>query len=138
MLTDPATSVDPQSVTRVIICTGQLYAALHAHRQDNKIDDTAIVRLEQLHPFPFDSLKATLERYQNAKEIIWSQEEPYNGGAWHYVRDRFDTVSDRMQSEGKKTWKARCVSRPVSAVSAVGSKKVSDREQAKILEECFR
>lgn len=136
VLIDSPSTIDLLSVTRVVLCSGQLYAALHGHRQTNEISDTAIVRIEQLHPFPFDALKDTIEGYPNVREIIWAQEEPYNGGAWHYARDRFETVLDQCSNGNGQ--RVKCVSRPVSAVSAVGSKKVSDQELSKILDQCFQ
>lgn len=133
VLADTDTKLKPDAIERILLCSGQVYAALQAYRQANKVEDTAIVRIEQLHPFPFDALLENIEHYPNAKEILWVQEEPYNGGAWQYIRDRLDSVLALSKSDRK----FRCVSRPISAATAVGSKKVSDHELETLLKKCF-
>ena len=66
----------PEAISRVILCTGQVYATLQNHRETAGIRDAAIIRLEELHPFPWQEVQNSLERYPNAKTILWSQEEP--------------------------------------------------------------
>lgn len=75
-----------QKVKRVVFCSGKVYFDLVSARRERAIDDIAIVRIEQLYPFPHDSFKAEIERYKEAKEIVWCQEEPGNQGAWHRVQ----------------------------------------------------
>jgi 2-oxoglutarate dehydrogenase E1 component len=75
-----------QKVKRVVFCSGKIYFELAAARRERGIDDIAVVRLEQLYPFPHDSFRAEIERYKDAKEIVWCQEEPGNQGAWHRIQ----------------------------------------------------
>mgnify|MGYP002622350430 CR=1 FL=1 len=73
-------------VKRVVFCSGKIYYELAAARRERGIDDIALVRLEQLYPFPHDAFRAEIERYKDAKEIVWCQEEPGNQGAWHRIQ----------------------------------------------------
>jgi 2-oxoglutarate dehydrogenase E1 component len=75
-----------KKVKRVVFCSGKVYFDLVAARRERAIDDIAIVRLEQLYPFPHDHFKAEIERYKDAKEVVWCQEEPGNQGAWHRIQ----------------------------------------------------
>ncbi len=75
-----------EDVKRVVFCSGKVYYDLRAARRERGITDVAVVRLEQLYPFPHDEFKAQIDRYANAKEIVWAQEEPGNQGAWHRVQ----------------------------------------------------
>jgi 2-oxoglutarate dehydrogenase E1 component len=81
-----AEKLDPKKVKRVIACCGKVYYDLMAARRERKISDMAIVRIEQLYPFPHDEFRAELARYPNATEALWCQEEPGNQGAWHRVQ----------------------------------------------------
>lgn len=96
------TTKDPAECTRFLICTGQVYAALIKHRETHKIDDAAIVRVEQLHPFPWAQLRDELDKYPNVKEIIWTQEEPLNAGGWSFVQPRLDTIIRNTQHHSGK------------------------------------
>ena len=77
---------NPQKVKRVVFCSGKVYFDLAAARRERAIDDIAVIRLEQLYPFPHDEFKAEIERYRDATEIVWCQEEPGNQGAWHRIQ----------------------------------------------------
>ena len=77
---------NPQKVKRVVFCSGKVYFDLAAARRERAIDDIALVRLEQLYPFPHDQFKEEIERYRDAVEIVWCQEEPGNQGAWHRIQ----------------------------------------------------
>ncbi len=81
-----AEKLDPKKVKRVIACCGKVYYDLMAARRERRISDMAIVRIEQLYPFPHDEFRAELARYPNATEVLWCQEEPGNQGAWHRVQ----------------------------------------------------
>ena len=70
----------------MVFCSGKVYYDLRAARRERGINDVAIVRLEQLYPFPHDEFKAQIERYAKAREIVWCQEEPGNQGAWHRIQ----------------------------------------------------
>jgi len=120
------TAVDPAAVTRVLLCSGKVYYDLLAGREQRKITDTALVRLEQLYPLPVEQIKAELARYPNAKEFVWVQEEPANQGAWTYIAMNF--------MEELPDIRLRRVSRPEAAAPATGSTKVHDAEQAELIE----
>ncbi|HEX4858127.1 MAG TPA: hypothetical protein VFV17_03840, partial [Usitatibacteraceae bacterium] len=70
----------------VLFCSGKVYYDLVAERQKRAIDDIAICRIEQLYPFPHDEFAAEINRYANAKSVVWVQEEPGNQGAWHRIQ----------------------------------------------------
>ncbi|MBC7433850.1 MAG: 2-oxoglutarate dehydrogenase E1 component [Rubritepida sp.] len=80
-----------EKVRRVVLCTGKVYYDLLQERRDRKIDDVALIRVEQLYPFPKKTLTATLAPYKHA-EVVWCQEEPENMGAWHFLDRRIEKV----------------------------------------------
>jgi len=84
---------DPRAsaVTRVVLCSGKVYFDLLKARRDAKADSVAVVRLEQLYPFPSDEYEAILRKYENAREIVWCQEEPQNQGSWYQIRHRLQS-----------------------------------------------
>ena len=86
-----ASAVDPQTVTRVVLCSGKFFYELHAQREREARADVALVRVEQLYPFPQEALVAALAAFPNLKEIVWAQEEDANQGAWRFVRDALRT-----------------------------------------------
>ncbi|KAL2874411.1 hypothetical protein SGCOL_010391 [Colletotrichum sp. CLE4] len=122
-------------IKRVILCSGQVYAALHKYRNARGIKDVAITRIEELHPFPWAETKENLESYSDVENIVWCQEEPYNGGAWQYMRDRLETVVGSSNVlEGKKIIYA---GRGTGAAAATGSKKVHQDEETRLVENAF-
>ena len=82
---DPAKPV-PKKVKRVVFCSGKVYFDIAAERDKRGIEDIALVRLEQLYPFPHEEFQAQIDLYPNAKSIVWAQEEPANQGAWHRIQ----------------------------------------------------
>ncbi|MBA2483502.1 MAG: 2-oxoglutarate dehydrogenase E1 component [Nitrosomonas sp.] len=78
--------LDPGKVRRMIACSGKIYYELTAYRREHEINDMAIIRIEQLYPFPHDGFQEEIDRYKKAKEVIWCQEEPGNQGAWHRIQ----------------------------------------------------
>src|SRR5262249_29101375 len=78
-------ALDPQRVRRVLLCSGKIYYALLAGRHERNADTVAIVRVEQLYPFPRRELEAVLGGYPNGERIYWVQEEPANMGAWRFI-----------------------------------------------------
>ncbi|KAF0814132.1 2-oxoglutarate dehydrogenase E1 component [Andreprevotia sp. IGB-42] len=108
-----AGELDAKKVKRVIACAGQVYYDLLAARTQREIKDIAIVRVEQLYPFPTEELKAELARFGNAREIMWVQEEPRNQGAWHQIRHRLENCMEPKQT-------LLFAGRPSSASPAVG------------------
>jgi 2-oxoglutarate dehydrogenase E1 component len=79
-------NIDPSQVQRVVFCSGKVYYDVRAARRERGVKDVAIVRIEQLYPFPHDEFKAQLDRYSKATQIVWCQEEPGNQGAWHRIQ----------------------------------------------------
>ena len=109
---DEVDDIHPSGVGRVILCSGKVYFDLLERRRSDRRDDVAIVRLEQLYPFPEDELRAVLARYPGADELVWCQEEPRNQGAWHPARHRLLAVAPK----GLVAYAGR----PSSASPAVG------------------
>jgi len=106
-------TLDAAKVRRVVFCSGKIYYELRAARRERKLTDVAIVRLEQLYPFPHADFQVELDRYPNATSIVWCQEEPRNQGAWH----RIQHYLQNHLSTGQKLIDAL---RPSSASPAVG------------------
>ncbi|MBP6116216.1 MAG: 2-oxoglutarate dehydrogenase E1 component [Neisseriaceae bacterium] len=103
-----------KDVKRVVLCAGQVYYDLFNDREARGLEkEIAIVRIEQLYPFPTEEVAAELARYSNAKEVIWAQEEPKNQGAWYQLRHRFEALLNSKQS-------VSFAGRPSSASPAVG------------------
>lgn len=86
---------DVTKVTRVILTSGKHYYNLVDKRKSLGVSDAAIVRLESFCPFPTLQLKTEVDRFSNAKRVIWSQEEPRNMGAWSFVKPRFENLLGR-------------------------------------------
>ena len=80
--------LDAKNIQRVVFCSGKVYYELAEMRRTEKLDRVAIVRIEELYPFPIEEYARTIARYPNAREIIWCQEEPQNQGAWYQIRHR--------------------------------------------------
>jgi len=78
--------LDSKKVRRIVACSGKVYYDLLAYRREHQINDVAIIRIEQLYPFPHDDFQAEIERYPQAEDILWCQEEPGNQGAWHRIQ----------------------------------------------------
>jgi 2-oxoglutarate dehydrogenase E1 component len=85
---DEVDELKPSAVTRIVFCSGKVYFDLLKSRRDAKAATVAIVRIEQLYPFPSEEYEAVLRKYPNAREIVWCQEEPQNQGAWYQIRHR--------------------------------------------------
>ncbi len=79
-------NLDPGTIRRIIVCSGKIYYELMAYRKEQRIRDMAIIRLEQLYPFPHEEFQVEIDRFSHAKEVIWCQEEPGNQGAWHRIQ----------------------------------------------------
>jgi 2-oxoglutarate dehydrogenase E1 component len=88
---DEIDDVQPLAVTRVVLCSGKVYFDLLKARREARLDSVAIVRIEQLYPFPSDEYEAILDKYANAREIVWCQEEPQNQGSWYQIRHRLQS-----------------------------------------------
>jgi 2-oxoglutarate dehydrogenase E1 component len=121
---------DDAKIRRVLLCSGKVYLDLRRARRERKIDDIAILRLEQLYPFPAKTVADELRRYPNA-EIVWVQEEPENMGAWSFVDRRIEKALSSVDIKGKR---ARYVGRPEAAATATGLLKRHLAEQAHIVD----
>jgi 2-oxoglutarate dehydrogenase E1 component len=88
---DEIDEIKPSAVTRLVLCSGKVYFDLLKTRREVKADSVAIVRLEQLYPFPQEEYEAILRKYDNAREIVWCQEEPQNQGGWYQIRHRLQS-----------------------------------------------
>ncbi|KZF24844.1 E1 subunit of 2-oxoglutarate dehydrogenase [Xylona heveae TC161] len=126
---------EPENIERVILCTGQVFAALSKHREANEIKNTAITRIEQLHPFPWKLLQENLDKYPNAKNIVWCQEEPLNAGAWSFVQPRIETLLNATEHHTRKH--VLYAGRAPSASVATGLKPVHLKEEADLLNDAF-
>ncbi len=91
VLDDPA-NLPRERVRRLLLCTGKVFYTLDAARRKNNIDDVAIVRVEQLYPFPQKELQQIIAKYNNAHEVVWVQEEPMNRGAWSFMSQRLPAI----------------------------------------------
>jgi 2-oxoglutarate dehydrogenase E1 component len=122
-----------EDIRRVVLCSGKIYYDLLQARKEQKIEDVALLRMEQVAPFPTRSVTVELAKYPNA-DIIWCQEEPQNQGAWGYVAARLDTVLDGLSNTSRKT---RYIGRPEAASPASGSFKVHVKEQEALVSEAL-
>jgi 2-oxoglutarate dehydrogenase E1 component len=119
-----------KNVRRVILCSGKVYYELLAYRREHRIADVAIVRFEQLYPFPHDEYKKQLAKFPNAREVVWCQEEPQNQGAWYRLRAYF-----RADAGPKQV--IAYAGRPVSASPAVGYLSKHVAQQKQLIEDAF-
>ncbi|MGC6423887.1 MAG: 2-oxoglutarate dehydrogenase E1 component [Lentimonas sp.] len=121
-------TVNKKTAKRVVLCSGKVYYDLEAHRNENKIKDSAIVRVEQLYPLNKDLLQRIIANYPKAEKLIWCQEEPKNMGGWSFIAPRIMETFDRMPIyAGRKS----------SASPAVGSLAMHKHEQARLVESAF-
>lgn len=125
----------PEEIQRVILCSGQVYAALHKHRASKGIKDTAITRIEQLNPFPWAQLKENLDMYPNARTIVWCQEEPLNAGAWSFTQPRIETLLNETKHHDRKH--VMYAGRNPSASVATGLKASHTKEEMDLLDVAF-
>ncbi|KAL1996556.1 hypothetical protein VTN49DRAFT_7421 [Thermomyces lanuginosus] len=126
----------PEQIERVILCSGQVYAALVKHRANLGLRNVAITRIEQLHPFPWAQLRDNLDNmYPNAQTIVWAQEEPLNAGAWSFVQPRIETLLNATKHHNRRH--VMYAGRPPSAAVATGIKSMHVKEEQELLEEAF-
>ncbi|OLN92224.1 2-oxoglutarate dehydrogenase, mitochondrial [Colletotrichum chlorophyti] len=124
-----------EEIDRVILCSGQVWATLSKYRADNKIDNVAFTRVEQLNPFPWQQLKENLDQYPNAKTIVWCQEEPLNAGAWSFTQPRLETLLNQTEHHDRKH--VMYAGRGPSASVAAGTKGLHTKEEQEFLEMAF-
>jgi 2-oxoglutarate dehydrogenase E1 component len=139
VLDDPNFS-DPRSssgVKRLMICSGKIYYELLDEREKRNAHQNAIIRLEQLYPWPEQMLAQIIEKYPNAKEIFFVQEEPRNMGAWMYFQGMWSGALSNFGTRFPKLG-LTYVGREICASPAVGSKKLHDKEQQEIILKAFQ
>lgn len=127
---DETDELDLTKVGRVVLCSGKIYYDLLTRRRDDQCEDVAIIRLEQLYPFPRDILLQIMHQYTNLKEVIWCQEEPQNQGAWFSSRHHMDRVIKVSHPE----LKLRYAGRRAYAAPAVGLPSRHARQQREVVE----
>jgi 2-oxoglutarate dehydrogenase E1 component len=126
-LDDPDPRVDPERVRRVVLCSGKVAFDAIAARDARAATDTAVIRIEQLYPWPEAQLRDLLARYRADAEVVWLQEEPSNMGPWSFVRSRIDDLLGA-------TRRVQLVGRPESGSPACGSMAVHQQELAGLLD----
>ncbi len=118
-------SVDVEFADRIVLCSGKIYYELDDYRRKNNKLNTAIIRVEQLYPFPEKEIKALQMKYSNAQRWLWVQEEPKNMGAWNFIKEFMHFVEPGV------------IARPPSGSPASGSSKFHGIQQNKIVEKSF-
>jgi 2-oxoglutarate dehydrogenase E1 component len=126
--------IEPAAVRKVIVCSGKVYYDLLAERRERELKDIAIIRLEQLYPFPADEYEACLLRYPNVKEIVWSQEEPKNQGAWYSSQHHFQRPIKKHYPEITLGYAGR----DASAAAAAGYPALHKAQLEKFLDEAMK
>lgn len=120
--------VETNKVERVILCSGKVYYDLLQKRTEADVKNAALVRVEQLYPFPKEEIRKEVAKYKNAKEVIWCQEEPKNQGPWFSMGPRLEMCLERI---------VKYIGRPAAAAPAVGVAKLHAKEQATLVNEAL-
>ena len=122
--------LDNKKVTRVVLCAGKIYYELRDKRRELELQHIAIVRVEQLYPFPDSELLTILRDYSNIKDVVWCQEEPRNQGAWYLTKHRIQRVLDYIDEKLPLSFAGR----NSSAAPAAGYMALHLQEQAALVE----
>ncbi len=130
---DDAALVADKDIKKVILTSGKVYYDLLQAREEHKVDDIAIVRVEQYYPYPHHSVQDQLKRYPNA-EVVWVQEEPKNMGAWMFIESY---IEESLSAVGRDGDRPRYVGRRISASPAVGYLKIHELEQQALVAEAL-
>lgn len=125
--------LSPETVKRVVLCSGKVYYHLLEARMESGQDDVALVRLEQLYPFPEEELLAALKPFNNLKEVVWCQEEPMNQGAWYSSQHHMRRVLFDLNPELYLSY----VGRSPSAAPAAGYMSIHIEEQNRFISEAL-
>jgi 2-oxoglutarate dehydrogenase E1 component len=124
-------------IRRLLLCSGKVYYDLVNKREELGRSDVAIIRLEQLYPFPLQRLTDILRRYSDTAELFWVQEEPENMGAWYFVEEQMQSIINPNGNGGPLKRALRYVGRPTAASPATGAHKVHHDQQEALAEEAF-
>lgn len=127
---DEVDEIDPQHVKRVVMCSGKVYYDLLDQRRKNEQNDVAIIRIEQLYPFPQEEFKAIMARYEHVTDWVWCQEEPQNQGAWYCSQHHF---WQSIPQGSNLTYAGR----KASASPAVGYVSVHNQQQKALVEDAL-
>ena len=127
----PLTSDD--KIRRVVLCSGKVYYDLLEAREERKIDDVYLLRVEQFYPFPAKSVIDELKRFKNA-DVVWCQEEPKNMGAWSFVEPYLEFC---LEKSNTKSSRARYAGRAASASTATGLLSKHQAQQAALIDEAL-
>ena len=125
-LIDDREITDSGAVRKIVLCSGKVYYDLADARKKSDDRSVAIVRLEQFYPFPLQSIRETLAKYSNAKQLVWAQEEPQNMGGWTFVQERLENLLPNCE-------RPQYVGRAASASPATGSYSIHQKEQADLV-----
>lgn len=120
-------NIAAKKVKRVVMCSGKVYYDLLEQRRQNEQTDIAIIRIEQLYPFPYEDMKKVLEPYAHVKDFVWCQEEPQNQGAWYCSKHNFEAS---IPEKAKLTYAGR----PASASPAVGYTSLHAQQQKQLVD----
>ena len=123
-----------EKIKRVVLCSGKVYYDLKKARDEEDISDVALLRLEQLYPFPYFEVEEMLKDYSHAEEFIWAQEEPRNQGAWFSHRHRLERVLNKLNIENS----FKPISRPPAAAPAVGLMKLHLQQQQELVDNVLK
>ncbi|HEX2115096.1 MAG TPA: 2-oxoglutarate dehydrogenase E1 component [Alphaproteobacteria bacterium] len=133
LLPETGQLVADAKVRRVVLCSGKVYYDLLEEREKRSVKDVALIRVEQLYPFPKRTMEKELQRYTNA-EVVWCQEEPKNMGAWTFIEHRIEDALTAVKVAAKRP---RYVGRPEAASPATGLYKRHNLEQMKLVDEAL-
>ncbi|GAJ71104.1 LOW QUALITY PROTEIN: 2-oxoglutarate dehydrogenase E1 component [Vibrio sp. JCM 18904] len=122
--------LEPSKVKRVVFCAGKVYFDLLEQRRNNEQDDVAIVRIEQLYPFPMEEVQTAIAQYTNVEDFVWCQEEPQNQGAWYCSQHNFRAAIPAGAN-------LKYAGRPASASPAVGYMSVHLKQQKALVEDAL-
>lgn len=125
---------DKSGIKRVVMCSGQVHTALYKKRQTIEDKETVIVRIEQMHPFPFAQLRDYFNSFENLEDIVYCQEEPLNMGAYSFAAPRIDTI---LAESNYKDLRLRYAGRDPSASVAAGTKGMHNAEEEAFLADVF-
>ncbi len=123
--------LDPAAVDRIVFCSGKVYFDLYKARKEREIGNVALVRIEQLYPFPEEAYAALIESYPHARDIVWCQEEPENQGAWYQIKHRLQQPLDPARHT------MRYATRPGAASTATGYMALHARQQEHLIGEAL-
>jgi 2-oxoglutarate dehydrogenase E1 component len=124
-------SVDPQKITRVVFCAGKVYFDLLDSRRADGVQSVALVRVEQLYPFPAEEYAAAIRKYPNATEVVWCQEEPQNQGSWYQIRHR---LQEPLSSKQRLFYAGRAP----AAAPATGIQQMHVAQQQELVDAALR